>query len=239
MVIFVWLVVRSAMREESRSVSVTPGYQSVTIYITGMCWTRQWFVDDWLGYKTLVRSSQADFFWTPEMWSLLALHIYTCIACNLIDHWELSTWYPLLQGLQQLKMFTIYIMEDHQLGLHTLLSPLALDWRTCYWVAPTHLPPVAVLLEFDVTVNIMTELLLYLYWCSQLINSCTTAESNSPLYLQLQSTVAVLKGEYVFPVGRVEVCYNQVWLAVDDYYWDIKDATVLCRHLHYPSNCKH
>jgi len=36
--------------------------------------------------------------------------------------------------------------------------------------------------------------------------------------------------------GRVEVCYNWVWWAVDDSYWDIRDATVVCRHLHYPSN---
>ena len=38
--------------------------------------------------------------------------------------------------------------------------------------------------------------------------------------------------------GRVEVCYNQVWWAVDDSYWDFSDATVVCRHLHYPSNCE-
>jgi len=39
--------------------------------------------------------------------------------------------------------------------------------------------------------------------------------------------------------GRVEVCYNQVWWAVSGYRWDFRDATVVCRHLHYPSNCKH
>ena len=38
--------------------------------------------------------------------------------------------------------------------------------------------------------------------------------------------------------GIVEVCYNQVWWAVDDSYWDFNDAAVVCRHLHYSSNCK-
>ena len=38
--------------------------------------------------------------------------------------------------------------------------------------------------------------------------------------------------------GRVEVCHNQVWWAVSGSSWDIRDATVVCRHLHYPSNCK-
>ena len=40
--------------------------------------------------------------------------------------------------------------------------------------------------------------------------------------------------------GRVEVCHNQIWWAVSgySYYWDFNDATVVCRHLHYPANCK-
>ena len=40
--------------------------------------------------------------------------------------------------------------------------------------------------------------------------------------------------------GRVEVCHNQTWWAVSgsSSYWDYRDATVVCRHLHYPANCK-
>ena len=40
--------------------------------------------------------------------------------------------------------------------------------------------------------------------------------------------------------GRVEICHNQIWWAVSGYtsYWDFDDATVVCRHLHYPANCK-
>ena len=38
--------------------------------------------------------------------------------------------------------------------------------------------------------------------------------------------------------GRVEVCHNQTWWAVSGYSWDFSDATVVCRHLHYPANCK-
>ena len=38
--------------------------------------------------------------------------------------------------------------------------------------------------------------------------------------------------------GRVEVCHNQTWWAVSGSYWDFRDATVVCRHLHYPANCK-
>ena len=40
--------------------------------------------------------------------------------------------------------------------------------------------------------------------------------------------------------GRVEVCHNQTWWAVNGYswYWDFNDATVVCRHLHYPANCE-
>ena len=39
--------------------------------------------------------------------------------------------------------------------------------------------------------------------------------------------------------GRVEVCQNQTWWAVSgSYYWDYSDATVVCRHLHYPANCE-
>ena len=40
--------------------------------------------------------------------------------------------------------------------------------------------------------------------------------------------------------GRMEICHNQTWWAVSgySYYWDFDDATVVCRHLHYPANCK-
>ena len=40
--------------------------------------------------------------------------------------------------------------------------------------------------------------------------------------------------------GRVEVCHNQTWWAVSGYswYWNFRDATVVCRHLGYPANCK-
>ena len=38
--------------------------------------------------------------------------------------------------------------------------------------------------------------------------------------------------------GRVEVCDNQTWWAVSCSNWDFRDATVVCRHLHYPANCE-
>ena len=39
--------------------------------------------------------------------------------------------------------------------------------------------------------------------------------------------------------GRVEVCHNQMWWAVSgSSNWDFRDATVVCRHLHYLANCK-
>ena len=40
--------------------------------------------------------------------------------------------------------------------------------------------------------------------------------------------------------GRVEVCHNQIWWAVSgsSSYWDYRDATVVCRHLGYPADCK-
>ena len=36
--------------------------------------------------------------------------------------------------------------------------------------------------------------------------------------------------------GRVEVCHNQTWWAVrgSSWYWNYRDPTVVCRHLHYP-----
>ena len=38
--------------------------------------------------------------------------------------------------------------------------------------------------------------------------------------------------------GIVEVCHNQTWWTVSTTSWDIRDATVVCKHLHYPSNSK-
>ena len=38
--------------------------------------------------------------------------------------------------------------------------------------------------------------------------------------------------------GRVEVCHNQTWWAVSGSSWDYRDATVVCKQLHYPANCK-
>ena len=39
--------------------------------------------------------------------------------------------------------------------------------------------------------------------------------------------------------GRLEVCHNQIWWAVSSSsYWDYRDATVVCRHLGYPADCK-
>lgn len=39
--------------------------------------------------------------------------------------------------------------------------------------------------------------------------------------------------------GRVEVCYNHTWWAVSaSYNWDLRVAAVVCRNLHYPSNCE-
>ena len=49
-----------------------------------------------------------------------------------------------------------------------------------------------------------------------------------------------LAGGETMMQGRVEVCHNQTWWAVSgSYNWDLRDATVVCRHLHYPSNCKY
>ena len=50
--------------------------------------------------------------------------------------------------------------------------------------------------------------------------------------------VRLAGGETVME-GRVEVCHNQIWWAVrGSSNWDFSDATVVCRHLHYPANCK-
>ena len=52
-----------------------------------------------------------------------------------------------------------------------------------------------------------------------------------------EGDVRLTGGETVME-GRVEVCHNQTWWAVSTSYWDFNDATVVCRHLHYPANCK-
>ena len=53
-----------------------------------------------------------------------------------------------------------------------------------------------------------------------------------------EGDVRLAGGETVME-GRVEVCHNQTWWAVSgSSYWDFSDATVVCRHLHYPANCE-
>ena len=52
-----------------------------------------------------------------------------------------------------------------------------------------------------------------------------------------EGDVRLAGGETVME-GRVEVCHNQTWWAVSGYYWYFSDATVVCRHLHYPANCE-
>ena len=53
-----------------------------------------------------------------------------------------------------------------------------------------------------------------------------------------EGDVHLAGGESVME-GRVEVCQNQTWWAVSGYwYWGLNDATVVCRHLHYPANCE-
>ena len=55
----------------------------------------------------------------------------------------------------------------------------------------------------------------------------------------IEGDVRLAGGETVME-GRVEVCHNQTWWAVCGYSsnWNYSDATVVCRHLHYPANCK-
>ncbi len=38
--------------------------------------------------------------------------------------------------------------------------------------------------------------------------------------------------------GRLEVCMNGVWGAVAHYAWTFEDATVVCRQLGFPFECK-
>ena len=38
--------------------------------------------------------------------------------------------------------------------------------------------------------------------------------------------------------GRVEICRNGIWGAIGDNDWDNKAATVICRQLQFPSECK-
>ena len=53
-----------------------------------------------------------------------------------------------------------------------------------------------------------------------------------------EGDVRLAGGETVME-GRVEVCHNQTWWAVSgSSNWNYSDATVVCRHLHYPANCK-
>ena len=53
-----------------------------------------------------------------------------------------------------------------------------------------------------------------------------------------EGDVHLAGGETVME-GRVEVCHNQTWWAVSgSSNWDFRDATVVCRQLHYPANCE-
>ena len=59
-----------------------------------------------------------------------------------------------------------------------------------------------------------------------------------------EGDVRLAGGETVME-GRVEVCHNQTWWAVStsywdwNSYWDFRDATVVCKHLHFQANCEY
>ena len=69
---------------------------------------------------------------------------------------------------------------------------------------------------------------LFMYFSSLEVNSSCT-----------EGAVRLAGGETVME-GRVEVCHSHTWWAIHgSLRWDYWDAMVVCRQLHYPSNCKY